>query len=127
MIQYGQVVETGEKAKIRISRESACGGNCGACKGCDTNLYIEVERENLNVGDGVKIILDDKIFRKNILLGYGGLTLFMIVGGIMGWYVVKTQLGAVLSFSACFGLGLLILKRFKNKTEYVIEKIGEEN
>ena len=41
MVKSGFVVEVGEKlVKVRIERQSACGGNCAGCLGCPANAKI---------------------------------------------------------------------------------------
>ena len=74
MVQRGYVTEVGDKfVKVRIERQSACGGNCASCLGCPAEAKI-IEcpyRGKLVKGDRVELVMEDKRFFKNVFWGYG--------------------------------------------------------
>ena len=72
MEQTGYVVEIKNGvAKIRIDRESACGGKCVSCKGCPSNaIIVEAKNElNLNKGDIVTLYEDTRKVMKYAFIG----------------------------------------------------------
>ncbi len=128
MIKTGYVTETdGKFARIRIYRESACGGDCGHCNGCESGEII-VEAENIinaKVGETVKIVMENRKFFRNALLGYGSLVLALIVGGIFGYGIFGTDLASG-AFAFLFLLLTLLIYRliFKNReTNIKIERL----
>lgn len=111
-------------AKIRITRDSACGDNCAACGLCDMReMVIELPvDDDINVGDRVVLITKNSTFLKNSALGYITLTALLILGAIIGARIG----GDVLSFAmalAFVGIGVLTLRLIPQKnTEIKVEK-----
>ncbi len=127
MVQTGYVTELTESgAKVRVDRESACGGNCVSCKGCPTSAVIVecIAAEDVNVGDEVELIMRSGSFFKNAALGYGLLVVLMIMGAVIGYWAFKSEGASVLGTAVGIVLGLLGLKvGFKNsKSEIVATK-----
>lgn len=128
MVQTGYVVELTESgAKVRVDRESACGGNCVSCKGCPASAVI-VEctvAEEVNVGDEVELTMPNGSFFKNAALGYGLLVALMILGAVIGYCAFKSEGASVIGAIIGIVLGLLALKMgFRNsKSEIVATKI----
>lgn len=120
MEKSGYVVQASEgKAKIRIHRESSCGGDCGRCGGCGSDeVVIETENSlNLKAGETVKVIMDNKKFLRRAALGYGSLVAVMILGGILGYEIFQSEAASVLFVAGFLAITLLVLKRsFKGKT-----------
>ena len=117
----------GETAKIRIDRESACGGNCVSCKGCPSSAVI-IDIENtvgLCVGDRVKLTLDNKEFLKSALIGYGVMVVLMVVCAVLGYMLLHNESASVICGLSGLIIGFLILKIvYRNpKEKYNIEKI----
>lgn len=116
-------------AKVRIDRESACGGNCSSCNGCPSGaVIIDIENaEELKVGDKVKLTLDNKEFLKSALIGYGVMVVFMVVSAVLGYMFLNNESASVIC--GLFGLviGFFILKViYRNQTEkYSVEKIAD--
>ncbi len=119
MVQTGYVVElTDCGAKVRVDRESACGGNCVSCKGCPASAVI-VEctvSEKLSIGDEVRLVMDNGSFFKNAALGYGLPIVLMIVGAVVGYFALKSEGASVLGAITGVVLGMMALKiGFKNR------------
>lgn len=69
MIQTGVVTETSaEAAKVRVDRESACGGNCAGCHGCPAGAVFvtcpNTPEDPLRPGDMVQIEMPARAFFK---------------------------------------------------------------
>lgn len=131
MEQTGYVVELTENgAKVRVDRESACGGNCVSCKGCPSSAVI-VEcslAEKVEAGDMVKLTMQNSKFFKNAALGYGLLVILMILGAVVGYCTYKSEGASVLGAAIGIAIGLVTLKfAFRNrKGEIVATKIKTE-
>lgn len=118
MVQRGYVTEVGDKfVKVRIERQSACGGNCASCLGCPAEAKI-IEcpyRGKLVKGDRVELVIEDKRFFKNVFWGYGLPTVFLIAGAALGFAIFKKEgasvLGAVLGLALGLALARLVFKR----------------
>lgn len=111
-------------AKIKITRDSACGDNCAACGLCDMReMVVELPvGDDINQGDRVLLVAKNSAFLKNSALGYITLTLLLILGAVVG-----AKLGGdILSFLTALifvGLGVLALRFIPNKkTEIKVEK-----
>lgn len=125
MEKYGVVIEADEKyARVKVERESACGGNCASCGLCASNsAYIKVKNtEKLEKGDNVRILCDDTRFLKRCAVGYLSLTALMILGGALG-----ARGGESASFfgaAAALLCGILLLRRtFSRDMNIKTEKI----
>ncbi len=128
MVQTGYVIFADEKnAKIRIHRESSCGEHCAHCGGCEGREIIVDAPNTINIktGETVKIIMDNKSFFKNALLGYVSLVFALILGGILGYVVFESDLGSGITAFLCLVILLLIyrIKYKKAKTDIKIERI----
>ncbi len=123
----------GEKAKIKVLRESACGGNCASCSGCELkNHYVEadIKKEfdfSPKVGDEVQITMDDKLFYTYAIAGYGIFVLFLIVGAVLGWYLLRNENSAIIGGALGIAVAFFAVKLiFKNKkTGLKVSKIEE--
>lgn len=131
MIQKGYVTEVGEEfVKVRIERESACGGNCASCLGCPAEAKI-IEcpyTGKLVKGDRVELVMKDGRFFKNIFWGYI-LPVILAVGGAAGGFTIFQKEGAsVLGAAMGIGLGLLAARFvFKSKKTEIIAVLADVN
>lgn len=114
MKQTGYVTESdGNKIKVRVDRESACGGNCVSCKGCPTSaVIVECTAEGeVSVGDVVVLSMDNKTFFKSTFFGYGLITILALLGAILGYIIVEAEgasvLGAILGVAVGLGIAKL--------------------
>ncbi len=132
MVKSGFVVEVGEKlVKVRIERQSACGGNCAGCLGCPADAKI-IEcpyRGSLVKGDRVKLVMSDGKFFKNVFWGYGLPTLMTVFGAAAGYVIFNKEgasvLGAALGLAAGLLAARLIFKRKNTEiTAVAADKIG---
>ena len=57
-----------DRVKVRVDRESACGGHCVSCKGCPTEAVIAECRliGSANIGDKVRLSMDNSKFFKKL-------------------------------------------------------------
>ncbi|MCY6484297.1 SoxR reducing system RseC family protein [Clostridium aestuarii] len=93
MKETGYIVSTnGEYASVVFKRGSACGENCGSCKGgCEVSAVTTQIKNTLgaNVGDKVKVTLEQKVFNKMILWVYVFPLVMMVIGIGFGINVFK--------------------------------------
>ena len=111
-------------AKIRITRDSACGYNCAACGLCDMReMVVELPvDDDINVGDKVILVTKNSTFLKNSALGYITLTALLILGAIIGARIGGDVLSFVMAL-AFVGIGVLTLRLIPQKnTEIKVEK-----
>ena len=111
-------------AKIKITRDSACGDNCAACGLCDMReMVVELPVDNdINMGDKVILVTKNSTFLKNSALGYITLTALLILGAIIGAKIGGDALSFVMAI-AFVGIGVLTLRLIPHKnTEIKIEK-----
>lgn len=126
MKQYGYVTEVyNDKVKVRVVRESSCGGNCVSCKGCPAEAVTTecVAVGDLSVGDRVCLTIPEKVFYRNTFLGYGLTTLLMILGAIVGYVAFASETASVLGTFVGLAAGLTLAKFvYREKTEIKAEK-----
>ena len=119
MIKSGDVIEVNDKtAKIRIHRESSCGGDCGRCGGCNADeIIVEVENTlNLQTGETVNVKMNNKKFILSAVLGYGILVAVMIFGGILGYEAFNSEIASILFTLGFLAISLVVIRHsFKNK------------
>lgn len=131
MKQYGYVTEVlDNKVKVRVIRESSCGGNCVSCKGCPAEAVIVdcTANESVCIGEKVALIMKDTDFYKGVFWGYGQSVLMMLIFAILGYALFKTEaasvLGAVLGL--VFGIGLAKIVFTRKKIEIIAEKADKD-
>lgn len=123
MEQTGYVTEINNgKIKVRVDRESACGGNCVSCKGCPADaIIVECDAPcGVKVGDIVKLTMPTKHFYFRAMLGYGIPVVFIIVGAVLGYTATKNDGVSIIGAAVGLVLGLLVAKLLtpkKNKID----------
>ena len=113
MKQKGYVISVdGNIATVRVTRGSACGGNCVSCKGCPSEaVTVECRVEgDLSVGDCAELTMPDRSFFKNVYFGYIQTTILMIAGAVCGYAVFGFDGASVLGAAAGLAVGLLLAK-----------------
>lgn len=128
MQKKGYVVFSNDEiAKIRIKRESSCGGNCSHCKGCGTDeLVLEVDNVcDLKTGETVNVYMEDNGFIKKAFIGYGLLVFLAVFGAVLGYGVFENEFVSFVFLIVFLLAGLGFLKAiFKRKSNDIkIEKI----
>ena len=123
--QIGYVMQTSEEeVKIRVMRESACGGNCGACHGCPSGAiiisYPNDPKHPFVIGEAVTITMQTREFLAGTLRSYGMLTICMIVGAILGYWLSKTEIISILGSFFGFILGTFFMQRISKKHKETI-------
>ena len=111
-------------AKIKITRDSACGDNCAACGLCDMReMIVELPVDNdITVGDKVMLVTKNSSFLKNSALGYITLTILLLLGAVLGAKIGGDVLSFIIAL-AFVGLGVFTLKLIPHKnTEIKVEK-----
>lgn len=124
MEQIGYVVKLcGDKIKVRVERESSCGGNCASCKGCPSNAVIIecAAPQAVKVGDTVKLVMRTKSFFANAAVGYGFPVLLMIIGAIVGYYMGKSETASVFGVILGLAAAMVLLKILPLKTGITAE------
>ena len=120
----------GDTAEVKVIRDSACGGQCRSCSGCELKNHVitaDIKTEldfSPSVGDKVNIFLDNKTFYAYSAAGYAVFVILLIAGGALGYMKFKTEIASVLGAFSGLAAGFLILKLiFKNKkSAYKIQK-----
>ncbi len=127
MEKNGYVVSSDEKTvKIRIDRESACGGNCAHCKGCSSEMIFEYENScGFKAGETVRVLMDDRKFLKKSFLVYGLLIISLIAGGILGYLLFESELMSALFSVIALAVVLLVLRKVQkaDDREIKVERI----
>lgn len=129
MEQTGYVTEiNGDRVKVRVDRESACGGNCVSCKGCPSSAVIVECRTDMDlaVGETVNLIMPNGVFYKNAFFGYGIMTILTVLGAFAGFALFKSEGASVLGALIGIIAGLLLTKLVsaKNSPEIIIKRKG---
>ncbi len=142
MEQTGYVIESKNGiAKIRVNRESACGGNCVSCSGCPANAIIVEAEDNIGLrkGDMITLYEDSRKVIKYAIIGYGFMALLLVIGAYIGYMITKRDIMALISAAVFLLVGFLIVKLIfknvdskfiiKNKvtSDYDINDINSEN
>lgn len=124
MKQKGYVTEiTDGMARVKVSRDSACGGNCVSCKGCPSNSVIVDCRidGNINVGDCVELTMPNGSFFKGVYFGYIQMTLLMLLGAIVGYRIFgfdgASLIGAAVGLAIGIFLAKFVFSAKRNKTD----------
>ncbi len=110
MKQTGYVakIEDG-MAKIRVERESACGGNCAGCHGCPQNAVFvscpDDPKKPFLIGEQVLVTMPTNQFFMGILQSYGVFIVSMILGAVLGFIFIGNEGASVLGgfFGLLFG------------------------
>lgn len=126
MEQTGYVIESKNgTAKIRVDRESACGGNCVSCKGCPSSAVIIEAKDDigLNRGDVITLFEDSSKVIKHALIGYGLMALLLVVGAVVGFMLTQRDIIALIFAAAFLLVGFLIVKfAFRNvESKFIIK------
>lgn len=126
MKQTGYVTEiVNGRMKVRVDRESACGGNCVSCKGCPTDAVIIECNEAVGIskGDTVELEMPDKQFFKGAMLGYGVPVILMIVGAVCGFIMAENDAASILGAVIGLAVGLLVAKAFTRKGKELVPTV----
>ncbi len=113
MKQIGYVTEVANgRAKVRIDRESSCGGNCVSCKGCPQSALVAecVSDGELKVGDRAEVSMPTGGFFRNVFLGYGTLVILVIAFAVLGYIIFKSDIASVVGAVFGLALGIVLLK-----------------
>lgn len=133
MEQKGYVAETdGIIAKVRVDRESACGGNCASCHGCPRNAVLvscPVDSQNpVEVGDVVMVVMPTGRFFSGLLKSYGVLILTVLAGAVLGYSLRPSEgvsvLGAFLGL-VIGGVWISFLSK-KSQTGVTMQRLDRQ-
>ena len=122
-IGYVAKIENGI-AKVRVERESACGGNCAGCHGCPQNaVFIEypVDAENpFAIGEEVLVVMPTKSFFGGMMKSYGIMIVTIIFGAVLGFIVFSNEVFSVLGgFLGLFFGGVMVHLLGKNSSTHI--------
>ncbi len=130
MEQFGFVtsIEDG-LAKIRVDRESACGGNCAGCHGCPQNAIIISWPDNpenpFMIGERVKVTMPTNNFFAGIFKSYGVLILALLAGAILGYEITGIDGGSVVGVFIGLVIGGFVVKLISDKSKNAISVTKE--
>ena len=129
MKQTGTILSTdNETAEIAIARESACGGNCASCGGCNSvTVVTAINTIGAKVGDKVEMeMASSKVLFTAFIVYALPIIMFVLayfagvkisgndtIGIIIGFLVMALFYAAIIIFS----------KKNKNKYQLKVEKI----
>ncbi len=117
-----------DTVKVRVVRESACGGNCAGCHGCPSDaVIIECKKDGVtefDVGDAVTVEMPNSSFFGGVLISYGLMTFTMIIGAIAGYVIFKNEIASVLGGFLGLTVGIALMKVLakKQKIEITIKR-----
>ena len=122
MEQIGYVTQvTDGVAKIRVDRESACGGNCAGCHGCPQNAVIISLKDDKDnpfvVGEKVYLNMKNSHFFTGLFKSYGVLIVTMLIGAILGYCLSKTEGLSVLGGFIGLVIGGIIVRLVNNREQ----------
>ncbi len=126
MENTGYIVDiSGDSVKVRVDRQSACGGHCVSCKGCPTEAIVTQARliGNASIGDKVRLSMDNKKFFKSLFLGYGQTAILMVLGAVLGYMIFKTEISSVLGGFLGLSLGIVIAKLVTKNTPDIVAEV----
>ncbi len=115
MVQYGYVTSvSGNRVKVSVVRESACGGNCVSCKGCPSDTvvidYIADDNKSFKIGDYVKIEMPTASFFKGAFGGYILSSVLMLLFAVLGYWFFKSEGMSVIAGILGLIFGLVCVK-----------------
>lgn len=128
MEQIGYVVEIKEEVKIRVMRESACGGNCASCHGCPSGVvFVRCPNDPSNpyfVGEQVVIQMPTAEFLGGTFGSYGTMSISMLMGAILGYAIFKQELISVFGGFLGLILGVFLVRIFflKRRQNLIIKR-----
>ena len=120
---------SGGSAKVRIKRESACGGNCAGCVGCGISTVVVTaqNKAGAKTGDTVELEMPSERVLSAAVLVYIVPLVFFIIGDIIFNNIFKNEVAALGGGTAAAGIiyAVIIRRSKKNKDKYrlVIEKV----
>lgn len=122
MENKGFVTEvSGDVVKVRVVRESACGGNCAGCHGCPVDAVIVECRTNkdtlFNVGEEVRVEMSRKSFFQGVLISYGLMTVLMISGAVTGYNIWESEIASVIGGFLGLVVGGILMKIISDRKE----------
>lgn len=128
MEQIGYVIESKNGvAKVRVDRESACGGKCVSCNGCPTKaIIVETKDEyGLKRGDVVNLFEDSRKVIRYALIGYGLMAVLMVLGAVIGFMTTGKDFSALLFAAGFLSAGFLFVKLVFRKVEstFIIKEV----
>ncbi len=98
-IGYVAKIENGI-VKIKVERESACGGNCAGCHGCPQNaVFVEAPNDPEKpflIGEEVVVVMPTKSFFAGMLKSYGVMIFTMIFGALLGFFIFQKEVFSVI-------------------------------
>ena len=99
MEQTGYVTKVSDdRIKVRVIRESSCGGNCVSCKGCPSGIQLIecAAYDGASVGDRVILYADSKSVIGGAAVGYAVPAALAILGSVGGFALYSTDISSVL-------------------------------
>lgn len=121
MYKQGIVCDVNEKyATIYFLRDSACGGECASCKGCEAQeMTVQVlNTQGASIGDRVEVISDEKQMMKISTLMYLIPFSAFLLGMALGYYIIGSFFEKPYTeiFSIIIGILFIILSRIILRT-----------
>lgn len=118
----------GGDAKVRIRRESSCGGNCASCAGCGMNTVVVTaqNKAGAKAGDTVELEMPSRNVLCAALLVYIVPLIFFIIGDVIFNSIFHNEIAALCGgiIAAAVIYAAIIRRSKKNRDKYrlVIEK-----
>ena len=128
MTSVGYILEVkGDMAKVRFIRESACGGNCSSCGGCNAKPIEKWIKNTLNVNCKDKVIIktnSEKILFSAFVLYILPLVMFFSFYIILN--IFFSEIISLLSGILAFFLSFFIAGKYGNRLniEYEMERLA---
>ena len=98
MEQTGYVTKVSDdRIKVRVIRESSCGGNCVSCKGCPSGIQLIecAAYDGAAVGDRVILYADSKSVIGGAAVGYAVPAALAILGSVGVFALYSTDIASV--------------------------------
>lgn len=129
MRQTGTVISsTGTMAEISVIRESACGGNCASCGGCNARTVVSAKNTiEAKVGDKVEMEMASSKVLYTAFIVYALPLLLLIVFYFVGAALSGSEGIGIASGFIVMAISYAIIIKFSkkntNKYELEVEKI----
>ena len=127
MTTIGTVVEASpHNIRVRIDRQSACGGQCVSCKGCSSEaVFITCPNDaDYCVGDSVCLQMPFGKLLKNAFWGYGLMAILMFFGALLGYGIIRQEKASVIGAFLGLILGFCIVRLLFRHAKHAVTVSG---
>lgn len=130
MEQTGYVTEVSDgRIKVRVIRQSACGGNCASCSGCPSEVQLIecAAYDGAAVGDRVTLYARSRCVIGGAAVGYAMPAMLAVCGAVLGFAVRSTDAASAIGAAVGIALGLVLARIISARRKILIKAVPFEN